>query len=129
MFGVKAVPQKEKWFEYWLKTGQIFPDANICVSTRVMREWLPQYTPGTREPGDWMGFYFNFNSNGYLAYCIPTPANYGRIHGGQISEKWKRYNDQNRIDYYKKLKAFKKNYYKDPGKFSFKDRDGREIKR
>lgn len=125
----EGVPQKQEWFKYWLKTGQIYPDANMCVAARVMRECLPPYTRGTREPGDWMGFYFNFNSRGYLSYCIPTPANYGRIHGGQISEVWKRYNDKNRIDYYKKLKAFKRNYRKDRKSFVFRDRNGDEIKR
>jgi len=128
MLRTKEVPQKREWFEYWLKTGQIFPDANMCVATRVMRECLPQYTPGTREPGDWMGFYFNFNSNGYLAYCIPTPANYGRFHGGQISEKWKKYNDENRLDYYRKLKGIKASYRRSKDGFKFRDRNGNEIK-
>lgn len=127
MLRSREVPQKRAWFAYWLSTGQIFPDSNMCVATKVMRECLPPYHPGSREPGDWMGFYFNFNSRGYLAYCIPTPATYGRIHGGQVSEVWKRYNDQNRIDYYKKLQKFKQQYYRNPAGFVFKDRNGNPL--
>jgi glycosyltransferase involved in cell wall biosynthesis len=121
------VPQKQAWFYYWLETGQIFPDGNMCVTTKAFRECLPPYRMGTRESGDWMGFYFNFNSKGYLAYCIPTPASFGRFHPQQISETMQSYNDKNRVDYFKNLKEFRKKYKTNPKKFVFNNRTGNPI--
>lgn len=127
MRGRGRPPEKRAWFRYWLGTGQIFPDGNTCVATRVFRECLPPYRFGTREPGDWMGFYFNFNSRGYLAYCIPTPANFGRLHGGQISETMQAYNDANRTEYFQRLREFRRSYRKNPETFTFRDRNGTPL--
>jgi len=51
--------QKKEWFDYWLKTGTLFPDGNMCVAKNVLLECLPLYHPGTREAGDWARFFFD----------------------------------------------------------------------
>lgn len=120
-----APPQKIDWFNYWLETGIIFPDGNMCLSRRVFIECLPPYNPGTREPGDWMGFYYNFNSKGYLARCIPVGANFGRLHGGSISEKHIRYNDDNKKEYHQKISKLREELKSKP--MVFRDREGNVI--
>lgn len=127
MLGHVTVSQKRDWFHYWLRTGTIFPDGNTVLSRRVFLECMPPYRMGTREPGDWMGFYFNLNSKGYLARCLPTPANSGRINAGQVSEVWKKYNDDNRREYFTKLAAFRRQTAERPGSFHFVDRDGNAL--
>lgn len=127
MITPKKPPQKQEWFKYWLSTGTIFPDGNSCVSRQAFFECMPPYKMGTREPGDWMGFYFNFNTRGYLAYCIPKPANFSKTHGGQISEIFHNYNDKNRRDYFKKLKEFRKKIIIYPEMVKFISRDGNPI--
>jgi hypothetical protein len=73
--GHEDVPQKEAWFDYWLKTGCIFPDGNMLISRKAFFDCMPAYT---NEPSpNWMRFFFDFNAKGYLAFCLPIPANYG----------------------------------------------------
>jgi len=120
-------PQKDSWFRYWLKTGQIFPDGNMIVSKKVLLECMPEHERGRGTPGDWMGFYYNFNTRGYLAKCIPEPVSFGRVHGGQISEVWSEYNDKNRRDYFKRLSSFRRSLKNGKINFSFRDRGGKEI--
>jgi len=128
MAGTEDVPQKRDWFGYWIETGSIFPDGNHCVSRKAFFDCLQPYRFGTREPGDWMGFYFCLNSKGYLSYCIPTPANFGRLHEGQLSQVVQDYNDQNRRDYFKNLASFKRKIGQDPESFRFVDREGDPVK-
>ncbi len=119
----EAPAQKQEWFTYWLKTGIIFPDGNMCLSTKVFKECLPPHKQGSREPGDWMGFFFNINAKGYLTQCIPVPANFGRFHGGQISETMAAYNTQNRKEYHDNVLRLREA----GGTVQFKNRNGEPI--
>ncbi len=112
-------PQKQEWFRYWLKTGIQFPDGNMCMSRRVLLECLPPYRPG--EGGDWMNFYFAFNTRGYLAYCLPVPANFGRT-GGAVTEKFAKFNFETRLAYLEKIKDFRIRI--NTREFKFRDRAG-----
>jgi glycosyltransferase involved in cell wall biosynthesis len=128
MLRKEDVPQKQAWFRYWLKTGTIFPDGNMCVSRKAFLEFLPPLiAPGSSDPGDWMEFFFEFNANGFLAQCIPVRASFGRNHGGQISEVFSEYNDRTRQDYFRRIAEFKTRLKKDPASFVFKDRAGNPI--
>ncbi len=121
-------PQKEAWLSYWLRTGTIFPDLNMFMSRKVFFDCMAPYNIGTRESGDWMQFYFNFNSKGFLSYCLPIPANYGRVHKGQVSEVVRSYNDEKQDRYLKNIADFKSKLSSNPDKFVFMDRLGNPIK-
>lgn len=119
--------KKEAWFYYWLRTGTVFPDGNMCMTRRALEDCLPSYALGTREPGDWMDFYFRFNSRGYLSAGLPVPANFGRLHGGQVSEKVQGYNDEKRRIYFAKLANFRAMLQKDASSFHFINQEGQPL--
>jgi glycosyltransferase involved in cell wall biosynthesis len=124
----KGPPQKEDWFPYWLETGTIFPDGNMCVAKKVFTECLPPYRKGTRDTGDWAQFYFDINAKGYLAWCIPVPANFSRNNQqGSVTSRVQTYNDMLRKRYYEKLAAFRREVKEHPEKVVFRDRMGRSI--
>jgi len=123
----EEVKQKQEWFLYWLKMGTIFPDLNMFMSRKVFFECMPPYTMGTRETGDWMQFYFDFNSKGFLSYCLPIPADYGRSHGGQVTERAQGYNDEKHLNYLRRLRQFEKEVRREPEKVTFIDREGKPL--
>lgn len=122
-----APPQKRAWFSYWLETGTIFPDGNMCFSRKVFDECMSPYASGSGEPGDWMDFFYSFNAKGYLSYCISEPANLTLVNKGSISDSWAWYNDKVRKAYYTKLDALRKRLGDGAGKIMFKDRLGRGV--
>lgn len=118
--------QKKEWFLYWLRTGLSFPDANMVVSKKVFVDCTPRHVPGRRAIDTLHDFFFNFNSRGYFAKCLPIPANYGRIHATQATE---RFHDEiigNRERYFRQLGDFGKEL-KRRGTFSFVDKDKKPI--
>lgn len=124
---VKGALEKYAWFSYWLKTGLIFPDANMCMASRVFDECMPPYEMGSNEPGDWMEFYYQFNTRGFLSRCIPEVANFSRIHRGQISEIFSSFNDATRANYYRKLAELRSSLAVNPGGQKFQDRNGKTL--
>ena len=125
--GHEDVPQKEAWFDYWLKTGCIFPDGNMLIARKAFFECMPAYS-GEPSP-NWMEFFYNFNARGYLAYCLPIPANYGRIHAGHLGEAVMRFNLNNRKEYYEKLGVLRKQIQSGKSVVKFIDRSGNDIKK
>ncbi len=122
----EAVPIKKAWFSYWLETGTIFPDGNMCVARKVLLECLAPYKGG-KDVGDWEDFFFTINAKGYLSYCIPIPANFGRINSGQISEMFSETNYRNRLAYFERLKKFREEFRTHPERFAFRDREGNLV--
>ena len=82
-FGADDV-QKKNWFFFWLNTGLWFPDLNMCYSRLVHERCTPPYLLGSHVNERMMTFYFNFNRQGFLPFCIPRVANFGRTHAGQV---------------------------------------------
>lgn len=103
-------PQKRDMFAYWLKTGMFFPDGNMCMSRRVFDECFPKYRLGSKDPGDFTAFNFNFHTKGFLAYCLPVAANFGRTHANQFGERVRAINDEYTRQYFKRLEAFRSEY-------------------
>jgi glycosyltransferase involved in cell wall biosynthesis len=120
-------PQKQAWFEYWLTTGVIFPDGNMIVGRKAYFDCMPQYVLGSRTPIDWMEFYYNFNARGYLAYCIPIPANFGRIHRGQLAEAIRLFTESTKQRYFERIARLRAEYARDPDRRHFIDRAGRPL--
>ena len=79
--------QKTDWLPYWLDTGLVFPDLNMCCRRTVYRVCMPPYRKGSDVLDNFYNFYMNFNQQGYLPLCIPRIANFGRTHAGQIGER------------------------------------------
>ena len=46
------------------------------MSRQLFEKFIVPHTPGVWE--SWTDFYFNFNTQGYLAYGFPVPANFAR---------------------------------------------------
>ncbi len=127
--GVKP-PEKEAWFKYWLHTGTIFPDGNMCLPRKVLLDCLPPYKAGTREVGDWMQLFFNINARGYFSRCIPVAANFTRNdHVGSVTKRAQDYNDMTRRRYFAKLAEFCAEINAFPEVMVFRDRDKKPIAR
>jgi glycosyltransferase involved in cell wall biosynthesis len=120
-------PQKQDWFWYWLRTGTIFPDGNMCISKRVLEECFAPYNLGTHEAGNWAKFYFDFNAKGYLAYCFPIPVSFGRKHGGSVTERAVQYDEKNNEVYADNMVALRKKLAANPNAMVFRDRAGNPI--
>lgn len=128
ILSLREPPQKKAWLPYWLKTGAVFPDGNMCIAKNVFVECLVPYHKGTRETGDWMSFYFNFNTKGYLPWCIPIPANFSRKPDERsVSYRVAVYNDAMRADYFKRLASLDKKIEAHEQKITFKDRYGKTL--
>lgn len=82
-----GLPQKEKWFSYWLKTGLQFPDQSMVIRKDVWMDCIPRYVPGNPTLGFMNEFYFNFNTRRYLPYFIPIMAIFTRMHPGNTAER------------------------------------------
>jgi glycosyltransferase involved in cell wall biosynthesis len=120
--------EKKEWFDYWLKTGTLFPDGNMCVARRVLQETLPLYKTGTRESGDLAGFFYNVNARGYLAACIPVAASVSRrFQPGSVTSRVQAYNDEKQGIYLKNITALRETLQKDPHAVVFRDRRGEPI--
>jgi len=120
--------QKKEWFDYWLETGSFFPDGNMCIARRVFEECLIPYNVGTREAGDWAGFFFNINAKGYLSACIPVGASASRrFQPGNVTSRVQEYNDKKQEIYFEKIEALKATLEKDPHAVVFRDRSGNPI--
>ncbi len=116
---------KREWFNYWLETGVLFPDNAMFMDRKMFMDCLPPYHMGTKEPGDWMSFYYNFNARGYLSYCFPRIISFARVNSGSISEKFLEYNRKSREDYLVKISALKTKLVEEP--MQFRDRAGNKI--
>lgn len=86
------LPQKDAWLPYWLTTALLFPDGNMCVKKEVFQECAFADKGENKLKGfiaqnrAFFDFYYNFSSRGYFPFCIPIPANFGRIHAGQVTQ-------------------------------------------
>ena len=79
-FWKQDIPQKERWFYYWLKTGHSFPEQNMCVRKDVYIRNTTRFPKETMTNSALLDFTFNFNSKGYLAYGLPLAGNFSRMH-------------------------------------------------
>lgn len=81
-------PQKIEFAYYWLAANFWLPEGNYCVRREVIDKCFPQYKKGfVEDMAPWLNFNHPFNALGYLPYFIPTVANFGRIHKGQLGQK------------------------------------------
>jgi glycosyltransferase involved in cell wall biosynthesis len=108
--------QKQYWFDFWLDSAICFPDGNMCFRRNIYDKCMPKFIQGNPSQDDFPQFYFNFNQMGFLSLCIPTIANFGRTHTGQISELFRT----------ERLQEAKK-YLSRVGNYADEVRSGREI--
>lgn len=127
-FHHQKVPQKQKWFSYWLATGEAVPNGNYCVRRNVFIKCNPDFND-TINGREFWDFNYAFNTKGYLAYCIPVVADWGRAHPGQLSEGWlvsgKVFGFMKH--YYTNIEKYKKNLLAKKISHVFKDGEGKEI--
>jgi glycosyltransferase involved in cell wall biosynthesis len=117
-------PQQRDFFEHWAVTGDLVPELNYCVRRNVHAKYFPR---GKTDMDPFVAFLLAFHTNGYLVKFLPIIANFGRFHGGQLSETrqewnaraWKLYCDRVR-EYRKDLVAGRKHHV-------FRDGDGQPI--
>lgn len=118
-------PQKEDWFFYWLKTGLMFPDQCIMVSKKAYVECASRYKLGSRRVNSFGDFIFNFNTHGYLAYCIPKYVGYGLLHASSSGNRAARELYIEAEKYLDMVQAFREKHV---GKtIVFKDRTGNKV--
>ncbi|MGO9120621.1 MAG: glycosyltransferase [Desulfomonilaceae bacterium] len=116
--------QKQDWFSFWLQTGLAFPDLNVCLRRIVIDRCMPPYRAGAIEIVD---FWFNINAQGFLPYCIPCVANFGRTHRGQLSEAHAKAQANATAEYFAKIAALRDDLRAGHRKHVFVDGSGRSL--
>jgi len=124
-FKKQKILQGEDWLRYWLETGLIFPDGNMVIRKEVFLANTVRFPQEKMTNAALLDFYFNFNTNGYLAYGLPIAANFGRYHAeGQALRE---HDAELAEKYHARVMDFKKKI-KDRKIFQFVDGDGNAIK-
>jgi glycosyltransferase involved in cell wall biosynthesis len=82
-----GVPQKQAWFWYWLDTALTFHDLSMMSARKATLACTPRYQLGHRVAEYTSDFFYNFNSEGYLAHFIPANAVLVRVHPGNSSDR------------------------------------------
>jgi len=119
-------PSGKDYIYYWLKTGQLFHERDLCVRRNVLEECYPQVTPEknkiVREHGH-LTFAYNFNRLGYLPYLIPTVAAYGRQHRNAASQNQAVSGEIERVlrKYYRDFEQYSKKVMNGEIKYSYRD--------
>jgi len=70
-------------FTRWLKTGQHFPECNMCVRREVIQKVFLDINNADRSLDIFLEFSKRFHIEGYMSGFIAVVANYGRDHSGQ----------------------------------------------
>lgn len=86
-FHYKSVPQKESFYQYWLKTAFWLPENNFCARKEV---WTECFTPFSEYRPDVEGFLelnYNLNVQGRKVVNLPIIASFGRRHVDQAGQK------------------------------------------
>jgi len=71
-------------FVRWLATGVQFPEMNMCTRREVIDKILHDFDPHDSSIDIFLEFTKRFHMDGYMSKFIPTVANYGRLHSGQL---------------------------------------------
>ncbi|MFH1246728.1 MAG: glycosyltransferase [Candidatus Liptonbacteria bacterium] len=121
------IPQKQEWFDYWLKTGLVFPDQSMIVSKKVWLDCIPRYQLGRPTVGYLMDFFYDINTRGYLSYYLPVFAMYSRIHPGASGERAGEELHTSFLAYLERVSDFNKKLKREHGTIMFHNRDGKEI--
>ncbi len=127
-FHKKGAPQKFDWFTYWLMTGECLPNGDFVIRKDVFKK-INTATIKTPKGQELFDLNYNFNAMGYLPYNIPTIAEFGREHPGQIGRSWTskgwipnaiaRYNNQ--------IKRYRTDLLNKRKKHIFRDSNGKMI--
>lgn len=118
------VPQKKEWFDYWLKTGLVFPDQSMIVARKVWFDCMPRYKMGEHSIGYLGDFYYDFNTKGYLPYYLPVYAMFGRLHPGQSHVRAGEELHRTFLEYGERVNDLSTKLHREHGSVKFKDREG-----
>jgi glycosyltransferase involved in cell wall biosynthesis len=117
--------QKQDWFRFWLGTGLMFPDLNMCFRRKALEKCMPPYRPGARNILD---FWYNLNEQGFLPVCLPRVANFGRSEAGSITKVYRQQHADELAEYFGKLAALREDLRTGRKKHVFVDGEGLPIK-
>ena len=115
-------PQKTDFLPYWLATGTAM-ESNAVYRRKVFETCFPRNNPS--EPYQFnptLGFNYKLNTQGYLPYFLPVISYFGRVHGGQMSEKRYALMDSASHKYVKNIAQYKRELLS--GKIRHLFRDG-----
>lgn len=139
--GTLHVIRSNSWFEnpppsgrdyiyYWLKTGTLFHERDLCVRKNVIKACFPPFDSkmlGQEHGG--LTFGYNFNRLGFLPYLIPTVAAYARQHKGAASQHQAISGELERAlkKYYREHEQYKKKIIKGEIEHQYRDGSGKLI--
>jgi len=125
--GFKA-PDKERFIYFWLWYGMNLPEGNFVVRRHVLEKCFfskhlldtPTYQ---QEIEPWLNFLNNFHQQGYIPAFIPMVANYGRLHAGSISNKYRESGQAKKHvqDYTKRRIQLRRAIFLNPSKYKYRD--------
>lgn len=128
-FHYNVGPEKERMFNYWLKTTFFYPEGNLCARRSVMMKCYPPLIECTKNILDWLEFSYCFNRLGYLSAHIPVIANYGRTHGNQMGEQLTLHGSLKKMhqNYIRKVWAYRLVFMLGMKKHTFIDHQGNML--
>ena len=116
----------DNWFDYWRKTGAVFPDQASVVRKSVYLDCAEKYPVGSKKVNHWTAFNFNFNVRGYKAKLLPILATYGRNHRGSTADRIPQELLDEQEKYYEKISKLKLDW-KYPSSPPVWTVDGKEV--
>lgn len=120
----RSPPQQRDFFELWTVTAHLVPELNYCVRRNVYAKHFPRGETGM-DP--FIAFLFEFHTNGYLVRFLPIIANFGRVHGGQLTEVREARNARAWKVYRERVREYRRDLINGRKRHVFRDGDGEPI--
>jgi glycosyltransferase involved in cell wall biosynthesis len=120
----RSAPQQRDFFEHWAVTGDLVPELNYCVRRNIYTKHFPRTATDMDAS---VAFVFAFHTNGYLVKFLPIIANFGRNHGGQLTETRQASNARAWKAYRRRVREYRNDLIKGSKRHVFRDGDGEPI--
>ena len=120
----RAPPQQRDFFEHWAVTAMLVPELNYCVRREIYAKHFPRGETGM-DP--FIAFLFGFHTDGYLVKFLPIIANFGRSHGGQLSDVRQERNARAWKLYLRRVGEYRHDLITGRKRHVFRDGDGEPI--
>lgn len=106
-------PQKKEFMSLWLANGLVFPEANYCVRSEVIKRYFPnEQSEKHFQIHSHLGFMYQFMVHGYCPYFLQMVVNFSRTHHDQRSQRLLSVETPAGFMYQKSIKDYRKRLFR-----------------